>query len=296
MNDMSLKNVTKGKLERPFRILLYGCEGVGKSTWAADTPAPIFLGAEEGTSQLDVTRFPEPKTWESALEAFEILRKEKHGYKSLVIDTIDWLEPVCWDYVCRKGNKSSVEEFGYGKGYVAALDQWRVMLAKLDMLKNETGMNIIMLAHSHIRTFKNPEGDDYDRYELKLHIKASGLVKEWVDALLFANYETFTHDKDGRTKGIASGSRILHSERRAAFDAKNRYGLPEKFPLSWEEFASHAKKAEPITVPALNSEIDQLMLTLSEPNQAKAQEAIKRAKGNALKLNRLVDWMRGCAA
>lgn len=292
MTDMSLKNAVKGKLDRPSRVVLYGPEGIGKSTFGSKAPDPIFLGTEEGTAQLDVNRFPQPDDWNDVLSAVANLREEKHKVKTLVIDTLDWLEPLCWDQVCKKAGKPDIESFGYGKGYVAALDEWRSLLHRLDRLRNERGVGIVMLAHSHIRTFKNPEGEDFDRYELKLHMKTSGLMKEWADCVLFANYETYTHDQDGRAKGVDSGSRVVHTERRAAFDAKNRYGLPEKIALEWSDFDGGVKSAEPVPIPKLNAEVDSLMGKLVEKDQKIAKAAIKRAGGNAIKLSQLVDWMR----
>jgi hypothetical protein len=127
----------------------------------------------------------------------------------------------------------NIEDVGFGKGYNAALDRWRDMLSRLDTLRDRRGMNVILLAHSWIKTFRNPEGDDFDRYELKLHAKTSGLIKEWSDAVLFAAYETLTAtDKSKRTRGISTGARIVHTERRAAFDAKNRFELPAELPAS----------------------------------------------------------------
>jgi hypothetical protein len=242
MTDI-LSRITTGKVSKPIRALLYGVEGIGKSTFAAHAPKPIFLGSEDGTSELDIARFPEPKTWAEVFFSIAELGSNDHDFKTLVIDTLDWLEPLCWDHLCQRPDakgkrRESIEDFGYGKGYSAALEEWRKLVAMIERVRAAKSMHLILLAHSWIKPFKNPDGDDYDRYELKLHPKAGGLIKEWCDCVLFANYETFTDDSTGRSKGVSTGRRVMHSQRTAAWDAKNRYTLPETMELSWPEFAN----------------------------------------------------------
>lgn len=235
---MAFANVRTGVIKNhPRRVLLYGPEGIGKSTFAMGAPKPIFLCPEDGTAQLDIARFPEPHSWSDVHEAIDACKRDEHPYETLVVDTLDWIEPLVWESICKRDGKRNIEDYGYGKGYVAALDEWRKLVHALDGLRAAKRMNVVLLAHSLVKTFKNPEGEDYDRYNLKIHEKAAGLFKEWVDACLFANYETFV-DKSGggRAKGIAGGARVVHTERRAAWDAKNRYGLPEQLPLSWADF------------------------------------------------------------
>lgn len=245
---MTLAGVRRGKIPNaPKRVLLYGPEGIGKSTFAMGAPSPIFLCPEDGTTELDVARLPEPRTWADVFAAVSLLTKERHDYKTLVIDTLDWIEPLCWQAVCEAGKQKSIEGFGYGKGYLEALNEWRRLVAALDAMRAARGTHVILLGHSKVATFKNPEAEDYDRYSLKMHDKAGGLLKEWVDAVLFANYETFVDKASAlaRGKGLSSGARVIHTERRAAWDAKNRYGLPEQIPLSWEDFATAAGLASP---------------------------------------------------
>lgn len=291
---MQLSAVTRGRVERAPRVLLYGVEGVGKSTFAANAPAPIFLAAEDGTGQLDVARFPEPQGWPDVLEAVEQLTVGDHDFKTLAIDTVDWLEPMIWNYLITRANKSdikSIEDFGYGKGYTAALDEWRVLLAALERLRNQRGMGVIMLAHSWIKPYKNPEGDDFDRFELKLNNKASGLLKEWCDAVLFTRFETFVA-KDSKTKrvrGISSGERVIHTVRTAAYDAKNRYDLPEVMPLDYEAFAQGVASRAPISAEASLSRIEGLLVGASNERTAKVRAAIASAKGDAAQLARVAD-------
>jgi len=286
-----LATVKRGKLDTPIRLLAYGPEGIGKSTLASGAPSPLFIGAEDGTAQLDVARI-QPGSWEDIFGLIAELASMEHDYKTLVLDTADWAEPICWDHVCAQGGKKGIEDFGYGKGYVAALDEWRRLLSWLDRLRAKRAMNVVVLAHSKVATFKNPEGEDFDRYTLKLHDKAAGLLKEWSDAVLFCQYETFTHDKNGRTKGIDSGARIMHTVRRAAFDAKNRYGLPEQLPLSWDEFAAGVTAHAPKPPAALKAEIAALLPKLGDAAK-KAEAALARAGDDPIKLSQLADWARG---
>lgn len=253
---MSLASVQKGKIQKPHRIVIYGPEGIGKSTFGAHSPNPIFLPIEDGTGHLDVARFPKPESWREAREAVRVLLNQPHEFKTLVIDTLDALEPLLWKhmverdvYADEKGKTKlrDIESYGFGKGYQRALEDWRGLIKDLEALNNK-GMHIVLVAHAHVKSFKNPAGEDYDRYELKLHAKAGGLFKEWSDSLLFANYETFAK-KDERTKrvrGYDSGARLVFTERRAAYDAKHRGNLPESLPLSWADFiAESAKEIDP---------------------------------------------------
>lgn len=248
---MSLGAVTKGRQTKPQRIVLYGTEGVGKSTFAADAPSPIFICSESGTEHLDVARFPAPSSWRDVIDACDALMGE-HTYRTVAIDTLDWLEPICWAHTCatrKSGDKrvEHIEDYGFAKGYVYALDVWRQFLERLDRLRDERRMNVILLAHSHVKMFKNPDGEDFERYELKLHGKACALFKEWADFVLFAAHETHTHKQNNRAKGIATGARIIHTERTAAWDAKNRAGLPATLPLSWEAFTAGLAGESPET-------------------------------------------------
>lgn len=294
---MKLASVVKGRLAKPLRVLIYGVEGVGKSTFAASAPSPIFLGAEDGTSELDVARFPEPHTWPEMLEAITELTNGEHEYKTLVVDTLDWLEPMCWAHVCAtKRDKNGkpfkdIEDLGYGKGYNAALDMWRLLLSALDRLRAKRSMNVVLLAHSWIKGFKNPQGEDYDRYEMKLHAKASGLFREWSDAVLFAQHETYTHERDGRVKGISTGARVVFTTRSAAYDAKNRHDLPEKLPLDWESFAEAIAAHRPASPEELTARINALLEQADEQITNRVKVAVARAGNDAAQLARIANHL-----
>ena len=294
MGRMSLKNASSGPVKKPPRVVLYGPEGIGKSTFGANAPSPIFLGAEDGTSELDVTRYPEPESWGDVMEAIDDLRSSDHQYKTLVIDTLDWIEPLLIEVVCKEGNKEAIGDFDWGKGTSGMVDKWRTFLFQLDMLRRDKGMTIILLAHCHIKRFNNPEGEDYDRYELKISKKSAELIKEWADGVLFTTYETFTRqNKEKKVKAVSNGSRIVHTERRAAFDAKNRWGLPPEFPLGWNEFQL-ARKLGPGAPGKLQNEAREVIGSLTNPETVEwANKALGRAGDDPLKLYKLVDVLRG---
>lgn len=285
---MALTSVIKGRIIKPIRVTIYGGAGVGKSTFGASAPNPIFIGAEDGTAQLDVARFPKPETFADVFDAIRQLYAEKHDFKTLVVDSLDWIEPIIWrDVVAKDPEAKTIEEVsgGYGKGYTAALDEWRRLLSAIERLQAEKHMHVVFIAHGHIKKFTNPEGPDYDRYQLKLNDKAAGIVKEWSDAFLFARHETVAHtDKKKRVRGVDTGARVIHTNERAAFDAKNRYSLPDTLPLSWPDFfqaVEAGRVAEPST---LKEEIARKAKELGPEIEKSVTELVAKAGDNAQSL------------
>jgi len=297
---MALGNVKAGKLVSPLRVLLYGVEKVGKSTFAAGAPKPIFICPEDGTAELDVARFPEPATWEDVLEAVETLTTEPHEYETIVLDTLDWIEPMVLAHVIRNSPPSksgkkptTIEEAngGYGKGYEAAVDQWRRLLDRLAKLRATRSMNVVFLAHSWIKSFNNPAGENFDRYELMINRKAAGVIKQWCDDVLFARHDVETRQDGQRSKGISSSARFLHTTHSAAWDAGNRHDLPERMPLSWTEFWSAVREARPADPEKLVAEA--LRLAAGSLVEEKATAAAARVGGDVSKAAQLLDWVKG---
>ena len=302
---MSLEHVVSGRLVKPIRVLLYGLEGVGKSTFAAGAPNPIFLGAEDGTSELDVERFPQPQTWPEVIEAVDELRTAEHDYKTLVIDTLDWVEPLCWAHLCatwtpdgRKTKVKNIEDYGFGKGYNEAGGLWRVLISRLERLREQRRMDMVLLAHSWIRTFKNPMGGDYDRFEMKLHKIAAGIWREWCDAVVFAAHDITTYEDGRRIKGIGTGARILHTQHNAVWDAKNRYDLPPSLPLDWNAFAEAVRTRRPDDPARLRTQIERLLgevaanttlMTRDATLTTRVRNSVANAGDNADELARILN-------
>lgn len=238
-NRMSLSAITKGRIDRPFKMALYGVEGIGKSTFAAAAPDPIFIAAEDGTAALDIARFPSPETWADVMDAITTLYQEKHDFKTLVLDSADWAEQLANDAVAKENNVAGIEAIGYGKGHVFAGEKFMQLLRGFDALLHK-GMNVIVVAHTTVKTFNDPEHEPYDRYMLKLSKQNGPRLTEWCDILAFANYDTRTenvgNDKNPNMRAKSFNKRLLYTERRAAFDAKNRFGLSEKMNLDWPTF------------------------------------------------------------
>lgn len=231
-----LKHIRSGRIDAPYKALVYGTEGVGKSSFAANAERPIFMCLEDGTESLEVDRLPEMKSLDDVYSALEELGTEEHLYQTLVIDSVDWLAPLVEDAVCKRNGWKSIEDPGYGKGPNVANEEWRRFLARMEELRKRKKMHVLLIGHAEIKRFNDPAGSDFDRYQLKLPPKAAAVIKEWSDAVLFAEYETATKKDGGRVKGVATGNRIIHTERQAAFDAKNRWGLPPTLPLDFAAF------------------------------------------------------------
>jgi hypothetical protein len=238
-----LSTISRGKRPRHIFALIYGVDGVGKTTACSHAPNPVFIGAEKGTEQLDVARFPQTETIQDLLDQLRALQTQKHEFDTVVLDSLDWIEPLIWKAVCDEAKVESIEQAfgGYGKGYVRALDLWRLLLKELAILNRS--MHVLMIGHAQIKSFQDPDlASAYDRYQLKINDKAAALVREAADAVLFARFETevIRDGGNGRSKARVRGEgvRIMYTESRPAFDAKNRFNLPFAMPLDWKVFGA----------------------------------------------------------
>jgi len=239
-----LNEIEKVKKILPRRIMIYGTHGIGKSTFGAMAPAPIFIQTEEGLGDIECHKFPLSETYEDVQNKLSALYAETHEYKTLVIDSADWLETLIWAEVCRRGSQENIEEFGYGKGYMLAVDLWREFLEGLNALRSQRGMTVILVAHAKVENFKSPDSEPYDRYSPRLDKRASPVLQEWCDEVMFASYKVFTKQIDGGfnkkiTQGIGTGERVLRTTERPSHLAKNRLNLPEEIPLNWEAYSQH---------------------------------------------------------
>jgi hypothetical protein len=267
-----LDAIVAGRIKAPWRIVLYGAEKVGKSTFASGAPAPIWLGADAGTEHLDIKRLPAPASWADALDSVADVeaRGKALGFATLVIDPVGWLEPLI--HVDVTGDPSvPLEKWagGYGRGIAAAFDRWRALVRHLERV-HDAGLNVLLIGHATVRSFNDPEGPGYDRYELDLKVKgASGLLRQWADAILFAKREVYGKQEAGGAKAKAFGSaaHMLHTKFSPAFDAGNRWTLPEVLPLSWAAFSAALEKGE-TEADELRKRIDAGLAELGDPTAA----------------------------
>lgn len=290
--------IRKGPSEKPPRIVLIGVEGVGKSTAGSQMEAPIFLCAEDGLvgPQFAETPSYSAPTWADAMSFLDWLREPGHGFKSIVVDSADWAESLLFRFVCERDGKSSIEDYGYGKGYVVAAEEFRRFLSKLDEL-NKLGMSVLILTHSQIKAFNNPTGENYDRYEPKLAKQIAGMIKEWADAVLFARFEVFTEKARGAMKAKAFGgdNRVVHTTHSAGWDAKNRYGLPDVMPLDMPSIIDAIRSgngAAGESPESILADINTLAAELPADKQEKVKAAIAQANGNAASLAIVLNRVR----
>ena len=237
---MSKYSVTTGVQAAPVKTVLYGPEGIGKSTFASHFPDPVFIDTEGGTKRLNVARLPQPTSWAMLLDEVAEVRKGNVPCSTLVIDTADWAERLCIQAVCARAKVNGIEDFGYGKGHTYVKEEFSKLLDALEEVLN-AGHNVVVLAHAAITKFEQPDAvGNYDRWSMKTSKQVAPLLREWCDMLLFANYKTVV-EKAGsgpNAKNKASGGRrVLYTTHHPCWDAKNRFGLPEEVPLDYASIA-----------------------------------------------------------
>ena len=227
--------ISEGKKIRPQKVVIYGPEGIGKTTLAAQFPDPLFLDLEDGSSTMDVRRVEDIGTWDTLLGVINEIYKDPGICKTLVIDTADKAENMAIKAVCEERGLKGIEDAGYGKGYTYLFEKMAYLLTGLDYLIRK-GVNVVILAHAQMRKFEQPdELGAYDRWELKLSKKSAPLVKEWADIMLFCNYKTnVSISQDGKARA-SGGKRVMYTSHHACWDAKNRHGLKEQLNMDYNE-------------------------------------------------------------
>lgn len=236
-------DIIKGKILCAKKVVIYGPEGIGKSTFASRFPNPLFIDTEGSTKEMDVARTPEPSSWTMLMEQISYVAANPDICKTLIIDTIDWAEQMCVEHVCSTHQKNGIEDFGYGNGYVYTKEEFGRFLNRLsDVVKK--GVHVVLTAHAQMRKFEQPdELGAYDRWELKLGKKTasqiSPIVKEWADMVLFANYKTYSVavDDKGKKHKAQGGKRVMYTTHHPCWDAKNRYGLPDEMEFDYNGIA-----------------------------------------------------------
>lgn len=231
--------IIRGRIPCAKKVLVYGPEGIGKSTFASRFPDPLFIDTEGSTKEMDVARTPAPSSWSMLMEQARYVKEHPEVCRTLAIDTADWAEMLCIDHILAKYQQSSIEGFGYGKGYTYVQEEFGRLLNLLEEVVGK-GVNIVLTAHAKMRKFEQPdEMGAYDRWETKLSKGVAPMVKEWADIVLFANYKTYSVavDDKGKKRKAQGGSRVMYTSHHPCWDAKNRYSLPEEMPFDYSGIA-----------------------------------------------------------
>lgn len=285
--------------DSPARVCIYGVEGVGKSTFGAKSEKPIFITVEGGIDKLTdangkrLRKVKSTNTWESVMQAVKDLTNENHDFKTLVIDSADWVEKLCHAAIIGQSGKTiTTVNGGYGAGLRESELRHKQLIDLLTTLQDKRKMNIIVTAHYQVKQVKDPSlMEDYDQFEVKCHEMVSSLWREWVDALLFARFRTFTTNPNDTAKARAKsdGSRVVFTRKQPSFQAKNRYGLPEEMDFTenfWNEFIVYARGgAKPVDADELYRECESLLPKVADDlTRDKATKALKDAKGNLIQL------------
>lgn len=247
---MARYELSCGIREVPLKMLVYGVEGIGKSTLAAEMPSPVWIDAEGGTNQLPVARLPRPTSWAMLLDEVRAVRDGEVPCSTLVVDTADVAEALCSRALCAERSWESIESLGYGKGYTYLSEAFGRFLDLLSEVV-ERGRNVCVVAHAYIRKVERPdESGAYDRFELKLTRKVAPMAKEWADMVLFCDYKTYVEkDKNGKYKA-SGGARVIRTTHDPCWDAKNRFGLPEELPMALGALPPELEAVVPDMAPA----------------------------------------------
>lgn len=249
--------ITGGVMPAPLKVVLYGVEGIGKSSFAARFPQPVFIDTEGGTGRLDVRRLPAPDSWQMLLDEAAAAADGQVPCQTLVLDTADWAEKLCMAGVCARFKVKGIEDIGYGKGYTYVKEDFARLLDVLEKVI-ASGRHVVVVAHAAVAKFEQPDAvGSYDRWVMKTSKQVAPLLREWCDMLLFANYKTVV-EKSGAgpsAKNKASGARrVLYTTHNACWDAKNRFGLPDEVPFDYESIRAIVESSTvkaPSPAPAL---------------------------------------------
>lgn len=229
-------DIKRGKIQVPLKVVIYGTEGIGKSTFASQFPSPLFFDMEDGTAQLDIDRVS-PKTIAEVEEMLTLISRDNKGYKTIVFDTADWFEKILVKKITMAANKDSFEDFGYGKGYTYLAEALSTFLDRLSRFQKNTQINVVFLAHAAMKKVELPDQcGAYDRWELKMTRTTAPILKEWADVLLFAKYNTIVVENDGKKKAVG-GQRVMKTTHNPSWDAKNRFGLPDEIKMEYAAIA-----------------------------------------------------------
>lgn len=236
-----LSSISRTKRIRAPKVVIAGPGKIGKTTFASHAPGSIGILTEDGADNVDAQAFPLAQTLSDVYEAISTLITSEHQFQTVFVDSLDWLEPMVQAHVCQANGWKHIEQPGFGKGYIAAAEEWRNFLNGLETLRSQRGMGVVLIAHDKIKRVEDPLTEGYDSHVLKLHDRAAALVMEWADVIGYCGYRVMTNKVDAgfgnkETKAHTTGERILHVEAHPAHCGGNRFGL-KNMPLEWAQFA-----------------------------------------------------------
>lgn len=272
-------NIIEGTLSPPLKAVIYGPEGIGKSTLVSNAPNPLYIDTEDGTSRMNVRRV-RPKSWDELIAIIEEVAKTPGLCETLIIDTADWAEMMCIQDICTKYKVSGLESFGYGKGYTYVGEEMTRMLAACDKAV-AAGMNVVIIAHAKMRKQELPdEQGAFDRWELKVSKQSAPLLKEWPDLLLFLTYKTMVVTTESNSKKATGGKRVMKTSHSPVWDAKNRFGLPDEMDMDFVGISHLFKSGSEPSAPA-EKPIDTLRSMMAEANVTEAEiQQVVASKGH----------------
>ena len=293
-----LSAVTTGKQIGPQIHVIAGNNGVGKTTWAASFPKPLVIDLEKGSLHLNVARINSENvpTIEAFRSALKELRETPHDFKTIVIDSVEALEGLISDGVCAEGKVFSIELYdgGYGKGWTRMREVMRDIFNDFRALQAK-GLTIILVAHTQTKSHSDPvTNQTYDRIIMRCNDKMAALIRDLSDNVFFATYKVFTAEKKGKTKAFGDGQRVIFTQWRPGFDAKNRLELPLELPLSYDAFVEACEPKE-AAANDIVSDINEMSEKLDDKLKATVKEQLEKYKGNQAKLreikNRLMKYV-----
>jgi len=252
--------------DRPPRVVIYGTSGIGKSTFAASAPNPIFIPTEDGAAALSVPTFPLIRAWKNQqgtglVDAFNMLATEEHNFQTVVLDSADWTENILKEQVAKDygldAYDTNAKQLAYGRGGRALEEYWRRICDSFTYLRDQRSMGVIVVAHSQVKRFDDPTTEAYDRYILDLGKESAAVLTEWADIVLFANTQTaVVEERVGingvKKRGVGPAERFMFTQETPAFKAKCRWPIPAKLPLSYSVLQAELEKAKVASAAARN--------------------------------------------
>lgn len=312
--------VSTGRLKEPLRVLVYGPEGVGKTTLAVTAPNSILVDADGGSGKLVTKRYtwsdePDghvPRHYEDILAACQDFAENDWPYSTIVFDTADKIERLMMSFICRResGKKSqlnkdgrpveNIEAFGYGKGWSLVLDEWIALCRRFDWIRLHRRKNVVIVGHVGLQTIRNPSGDDYDRFMPRIYKTAAAFLKEWSDIVAYYTFDdvAMKDEGDARARGISTGKRLIHLERTAAFDAKTRIPMPDEIEVDeidpWGPFARAIVAGQSMSVDDIKRAIYTEVHRVGDPElPAKVDTAVRPlGEGDIEALSRYLNALR----